>query len=108
MFHFRDDLARLAGLWEAQALAAIGEAHAATDGTHTGVVDLYVYDSEADFQKAGGEARYGVDWATHGMLMAETARRLRAKGYDAALTPFTGALHEPTNLHDANERSNDA
>ena len=103
----RHDLARLADLWEAQALAAIGEARAAVDGTHTGTVDLYIYDSEADFEKAGGEARYGVDWWMHGLLMAETARRLRARGYEARLTPFTDDPGEPTNLHEptADERT---
>lgn len=101
------DLDALADMWTERALAAIAEARKATPGEHTGTVDLYVYGTQGRFQAAGGEARYGVDWPTHSLLMAKTAERLRARGLDARLVPFTGAIHEPTNLHEptADERT---
>lgn len=103
-----EQLAALADVWTERALAAIAEAREATPGEHTGTVDLYVYGTQGRFQAAGGEARYGVDWPTHSLLMAKIAERLRERGYAARLVPFTGALHEPTNLHEpaADERTN--
>ena len=96
----RRDLEALADMWTERALAAIAEVREATPGEHTGTVDLYVYVTEADFEEAGGEARYGVGWVTHSLLMGNVVVRLRDLGYEARLVPFTGALGEPTNIHE--------
>lgn len=102
------DLNALADEYEAHALEG-AEGTWATDLDGESVIELGMWPMQGEFEAAGGEARHGMDWQTHSLVMGEVARRLQVRGLRTRLVPLDPAIGEPTYLHElsAKERGED-